>query len=161
MFNNAKSVLALLAASAGFGLLAACNTTETTAAGPMTEPPADAAPVPAAFDPNAPIADGMARIVVYRTAGITLMANVLRPQVKIDGTAVAPCHQDKPILVDVAPGSHDVSMQTDVVARRSVTLEPGQTAWFTCHLLPFGVVVSAPLIEQVPAEKVPAKIRGL
>ena len=111
--------------------------------------------------PGAPIADGMARVVVYRTAGFTLMSNTLKPQVKTDNIAVAPRDQNKPILQEVTPGTHVVSMQTDVVARRSVTLAVGQTACFTCHVLPFGVVASAPLIEQAPADKVPATIAGL
>lgn len=50
---------------------------------------------------------------------------------------------------------------TGIVSRVDLALAAGETAYVKGLVLPFGLIVNAPLVEQVPASEVPPEIAGL
>lgn len=149
---------------AGSAMLTACETATTTGAPPATEAPiaeAASAPVNTQRGLSSDIPAGKARIVVYRGSSWGLVPNLMKPMVKLDGVETAQCDLGHVIVRDVAPGSHEVSMQTDIVSKAAVNLTSGQTAYFKCLVLPFGLIVNAPKVDLVPAETVPVDVASL
>lgn len=115
---------------------------------------------PVAADPSGLLSapEGKARIVVFRGTTFGVAPNLATPQVKIDGASVGNCKHNAVVVRDLAAGTYDVSIQTDVKASKSVTLAAGEVLFLRCNVLPIGLLLPAPALDVVQTADVPERV---
>jgi hypothetical protein len=92
-----------------------------------------------------PVAEGMGRIVVYRTG---LLGAAVQPTVSIAGAPKGKCTPNGAFLVDVAPGDHVVSAKTEVMRETLVHVTAGQSSYVRCSI-GMGFFIGQPQLEIV------------
>ena len=78
-----------------------------------------------------PVRKDRARLVVYRTQFFGL---AVQPIVRVDGKETHRCTPNVAFVVDVAPGVHTLSGETEVTANSTVNIAPGTTAYVNCSI---------------------------
>jgi hypothetical protein len=96
---------------------------------------------------RSPPAKGQSRIVVYRDG---LLGMAVQPTVSVDGRKTGDCQPNGAFLVDVPPGRHEVSAETEVKRTIEVTTARDGTAYVECSI-GIGFFVGRPQLAQVPA----------
>ena len=150
-------------------LVAGCTTSDPSA---TPAPETGAATAGAEASPALPSAektetataaspDGTARLVVFRGNTFGLLPNLTKPTVYIGTEDAGACQHTTVIDRDLPAGSYDLTMTTDVQAKLSLTLVAGQTVYVRCNILPIGVVLPAPALDVVSADKVPERAAKL
>lgn len=117
-------------------VLAALSVAACASGTPMQESKEAAAPIP----------KDMGRIVVYRTG---IMGTAIQPGIAVDGSYKGKCIPKGAFSVDVKPGNHLISTETESRVETLVTVGKQQTAYVRCSI-GMGVVVGRPVLEVVP-----------
>lgn len=119
-----------------FAVLAICGLSACASGTPMQESREAAAPIP----------KDMGRIVVYRTG---IMGTAIQPGVAVDGAYKGKCVPRGAFSVDVKPGNHVVSAETEVKKEALVNVNSGQASYVRCSI-GMGLMVGRPVLEVVP-----------
>jgi hypothetical protein len=109
-----------------------------------------------------PLESGKSRIVVYRNdIPIGLFALAVKPSLKLDGEEVGVCDRGRKLMLDLNPGTYELSMQTDIIAKVAIDVKADSTTFVSCGMLPIGLLLPAPFLNVVEKEDVPERVASL
>jgi Protein of unknown function (DUF2846) len=156
---NSSAFRALLMGAFLVGCVESTPTTEPVPVDGQTES-ANQGAAPETSDQSGllKLPEGKARIVVYRGNTFGLAPNIATPQVKLDGSAVGKCKHNAPVVRDLAAGTYEVTVQTDLTASKTVTVAAGEVQFLRCNVLPIGLLLPSPALDLVLKADVPKSV---
>jgi hypothetical protein len=97
------------------------------------------------------------RVYFYRPS---VMGALIQPSVMLDGSSVGTIRANGFFFVDVEPGRHEVSVQTEVEEKLVLTLAAGETRYVR-FAIGLGIVVGRFYMQQVEAADAQGELAGL
>lgn len=89
------------------------------------------------------VAQGMSRIVVYRTQ---IMGAAVQPKIFVNGQETDTCQPNQVFYVDVPAGQHVLKAVTETTETLVVNTQPNTSTYVTCEV-DFGIVIGRPDLE--------------
>lgn len=100
-------------------------------------------------------------VIIYGDLGYTgLTGNRNYPNVRVNGLSAGKCEKGRAILIPLRPGMHLVSAHSENVVENTVTIDQGETAYFRCNFLRFGIVLPPAVLAPADAETAYSVVNG-